>query len=711
MLLTLLVLGIAYLVMDAGVNLMKRNWSSSMSTSSLHMLLLSLIALSGHGALATEYRPNPTVDRNGWIDVWQLRIDLAQVEPLIASEETDHCYPEGDADDHADAKSPSAMERRRQEHLQRQFRAQAEKCEATVRERYAAYKKAYEAFNAAWLPVLLNAVKKGDKVAEVILLRCDTTPVIDRTKIISTCDPQGRGRAEKRLREIGFRPAIDVESEPGFCESPHCGARSPQGRATLRSIVLNALKYANFGSLPYEATGYWEVKDDPRLERQLKLNARIIEAARQDVGRAFRFQIEGRCAGDDTSSLQLNRDIYRPTQLTWGPELFVSDGNPRAENHWRSISKYCTSDGEHSLIENDLNRLRQTTEANVAEYLKQDSRWAVFLMNRLGHHEWVPQGLEEKAANFGKLDSSWLGHWELVRNGSNFGPLSDYSEGAGTADIVQNGNSTRITIRTKRKPDRPQEDVTDCNLRYSGGLTFYSENGNLHKTPLGDATGLRQVSSGEQSTWLNAEGKLNGLEPLEHNKRYKQVLMQCAAAEMPDNDRVRFLLLAGDTLIEVAAEWPRCHGVLIRHFKRPSGDGSSLAKAAERVEVPVAPSEADARLIRFDGVYQSPPVMWRSEPHWTYLRFYPDGRVIQVRGTTGTPHQIKSWFVPEHDGLDRGIYRVREANISFTLHSDGCWMTYQGMIDGDEIRTNWSGMCPGDKGPATGNSEYKFAPL
>lgn len=541
----------------------------------LVVVVISTLTLCAcHLASTRDFIPKPAVDRNGRIDVWQLRRDLAQVESLVAGDNTDHCYSEGGGGE--ENESPlSESERQRQQLAIQETHTATKACEADVHERYATYKRVQDAFNAAWLPVLQDAVKKGDMVAEVIMRQCDTTPVLDRSRIESSCDedPQRRIIAAKRLREIGFRPAIDIVSEPGYCEFSSCGSRSPKGREALQEIVLNAFRHGNFGSVHYEATGYWEVKNDPRLEKQLKHNASLIEAARQDVTRAFRF------VGRDSESrneaaLKLNRKPSRPIHLTWGPETIRPDGTRLEENHWRSYSNaaLCTNNVEFRQMVSDLRNLLRETEDNIAQYLKQDRRWAVFLMQRVGHHEWVPWEQDGASVSHDEFDPLWLGHWELSQTITEFAPPGGSSQGEGSADISRLGGATRITIRTRHPKSPPLRDVADCELRYSGGLTHYSMKGSISHTPLGDADDLgKDANRGfdyKGYNWLNADGKINGLEPLEQDKRYPQVLMQCSDAEMQNNDMVRFLLLAGDTLIEVASRAPACEPLYIRHFKR-----------------------------------------------------------------------------------------------------------------------------------------------
>jgi hypothetical protein len=245
------------------------------------------------------FRPTPKVDARGWIDVWQLRQDVAQVEPWFATDDTDGCHDEGDSDFEAEESiQPTEEELRKAESIRMEEEQKTKECEQDIHERYAKYKRRYDVFNAAWLPVLQRAVKKGDKVAEVILLRCDTTPVIDRRGLDSTCDPASRSRALERLKRIGFRPAIDIESMPGYCRYPsgcNDSYRDVQDRAALQFLVMDAFHFGNFGSIPPAALGNsGEVPTDPAgfseaqakpsftMRLKLKIDRRTVVSDRFD---------------------------------------------------------------------------------------------------------------------------------------------------------------------------------------------------------------------------------------------------------------------------------------------------------------------------------------------------------------------------------------------------------------------------------------------
>ena len=547
--------------------------------------------------------PAPKVDSRGYIDVWALRADLAKVEPFVADDNSDGCYREGDGD--ADEGRLTAKQKKRLEQQRSRELEREQACSAKVQKRYADYQQLKSRFNDAWLPLMLEAIKKGDTVAEVILILCDTTPVLDRTRHISTCaDGQSNPlQAIARLREIGFYPAVPIDHEPGYCEFKGCGSPSPKGRETLQEIVLNAFRHGNFGEFRYEATGYWGVQEDA-LAFRLARNAALIEAARQDVPRAFLIDPDGR-GHAFARGLAINRLPRRPESLTWGPEkLGESNLIERSRrDHWRTLPfspTLCKGDvfapgrgickevefGRHiprdpkmmypdplvtdANFENDLKMLLDKTEANIGRYLNQDPRWAVFLVNRVGHHEWLPERTESKS---GVLDQSWLGQWALVRSYVNFVPVE--APGEVNAVITQANNVARITLRSAQPLYAPLENATNCTLRYSGG-----------STPFGFGTAEHAARFFEGVLPLFIRPNLpQGFELLDPKKRYKQVLLQCPEAEMPNNDRVRFLLLVGDVLLEIAADQTERKNLHVRHFERKKEGGTLIDHPSEPISL------------------------------------------------------------------------------------------------------------------------------
>ena len=252
--------------------------------------LAAAIGISlGLSAPAVAMQFNAKVDHRGYVDVWAFRKDLSTFGqlPLL---DVGECGEE-------DGEAGGARQERRSS------------CLARVR----ALRHRRGAFNAAWLPALLGAAKKGDPVAEVILLRCDTTPLLDRTRYPSTCSGD-RKHAVRRLREIGFVPAIPLESEPGFCDPGRCDEPAPNSAEIMQAIVLRAFRHGNFGPTPYEAIRFFgEPRNDPALQYRIARNAALIEAARQEVRRAFMYS--GSSYGDLYGTVASQKPRSKPPTL------------------------------------------------------------------------------------------------------------------------------------------------------------------------------------------------------------------------------------------------------------------------------------------------------------------------------------------------------------------------------------------------------------
>ena len=525
--------------------------------------------------------PTPKVDSRGYVDVWQLRRDLAEIEPLIADESADSCGYE--ADDGDDGVALTAKQKKAQ-HIAELKEQEAEKrCEADVAARYQTYVTARTAFNQAWLPVLLNAVRHGDTVAEVILLRCDTTPILERDRMASTCaDSPTRSRAYQRLRDIGFAPAFDWQDQLKPVGSDFFLPDLLRNQA----VILDAYKSG--------ATG---LNDDPGDVADDSGNAiyygygtgqpmaavrssAVIEAVLQDIPRVFTLAwSDAYQAPRSLSTLAINRSVWRPAEMSWGPALLnngVLERTHSEESFWKSEPgrhEISCKNGGSCLIQGSANidfgldrrsederwmpgseyvgidtnfvPLLQTLladeDANIRRYLRSDPRWGVFLLNRVGHHEWVPQGLVSDSAT---IDSSWQGHYVLQQH---FAGRKQLSDASGSISIATVAGVTRATISTTPAQGRPLRDVQACPLRYSGGSI------------------LQGVFRGDPE---NADPPASAYAALDGRTHYKQVLLQCLNAEMPSNDRVRFLILAKDTLLEFAAESPHSRPLHIRQYRR-----------------------------------------------------------------------------------------------------------------------------------------------
>jgi hypothetical protein len=462
-------------------------FSATMMQSTIRHILACCFLFSSAYSFCADNEPifKPVVDARDFIDVWQLRNDVALVPNRAEIGDTDFCGTEGEDYVAVDmVKPPSAKEIRRREKEAQQAHVETETCVNDIYRRTAEYERIFLAFNRAWLPVMMNAMRKGDKVAEVILRQCDTTPAFDRSVIENTCDNNlsRRDAAERRLTEIGFSPA-------------------------LQTCIGNGIEF-------------------PRVHVT-------------DYPRAFTFYRSPSHSVWNTDSfacLSLHRQSQVPGYMTWGRELFYGGGN----NRYSGLN-----------IVRPSTEMIDQSEAEINRYLKQDPRWQVFLLTRIGRHEWVPEG---EKSNTHILEANWLGEWNLEK--ATYGLATAMSPHKGRAVIARNGEFTQISIQSET-PQEPLLDVTNCTLRYSGGSTY---NYNVD-----NETGATHTSLGYFGT-----GKINSetLAPLDTHKRYKQVLMQCSNAEADDNSRVRFLLLAENTLVEVGFENSRGKGVAIRHYRR-----------------------------------------------------------------------------------------------------------------------------------------------
>ncbi|GAA0716243.1 hypothetical protein [Dokdonella soli] len=497
---------------------------------------------------------SPAVDARGYIDVWRLRHDVAVVEARYA-DGSDHAEIEvceregGEADEPLDDRAQRRQQRAKQA------------CIENVQRRYAAYQKLFAAFNNAWLPAIRNAIAKGDTVAEVILRQCATTKALDRSGIESTCDEEPRKSvAMKRLREIGFTAALDIEF-PNWQQSP--GQRKSQLDSQQRA--LEAIRH---GALGFDTM---EVSTDGNVARtaddlQSYRNYAVIEAALQDAPRAFTVT-PGTYESWRTSAfsaLRVNRQALTPGYLTWGRRLYFG-GSPRiytGPHYWRSsptrvfvprgdsMEEIAVSGADDAQFRHELAETLAATEASIDAWLKQDPRWGVFLLHRVGLHEWVPQGMQSTTQ---ALNPAWAGRWRLAAQTQDWDkPMQPAS---GDAVIRRDGRGMTMSV-TAAQAAEPFANVGACTLRYSGGLTYLPDetpNGDVH-TALG---------------YIDAAQARQALAPLDRRKRYKQVLMQCEDAESADSDRIRFLLLARDRMVEIGMEATgrRSH-VSVRQYRR-----------------------------------------------------------------------------------------------------------------------------------------------
>ncbi len=87
------------------------------------------------------------------------------------------------------------------------------------------------------------------------------------------------------------------------------------------------------------------------------------------------------------------------------------------------------------------------------------------------------------------------------------------------------------------------------------------------------------------------------------------------------------------------------------------------------------------RFIRFDGVYVDDSQL-SSEGYSSYLRFYPDGTVLQA-SSTASPEELNSWFRKERAEryFSMGWYEVQGCRLKFSTTSSSGTVEYFGRID------------------------------
>ncbi|MBD8881219.1 hypothetical protein IHE49_12080 [Rhodanobacter sp. 7MK24] len=519
-------------------------------------------------AVAPKFAPK--VDARSYIDVWRLRHDVAVVE---ASYVDDGRQAEAQA-----CKRDDATDGQRAE----------DACIAALRRRSAAYRSLFAAFNAAWLPAIRNAVAHGDPVAEVILRQCATTGALDRRGMASTCDddPAQRAIANGRLRAIGFVPALDIRF-PNWqrAHDRHVTRLENQQRA-LDAIRHGAL---GFDTMHVMSNGNTAINAD---DLQWYRNYALVEAALQDAPIAFTVTPGTFNAGWKTAAfatLKLNRQPLTPGFLTWGRRLYFAGSGTvyTGPHYWRSsptrvyvpdsesmkkiagtgtnyeqfkralagaslheITLSGTGDGQ---FRRELYDTLATISTSIAAYLKQDPRWAVFLLHRVGLHEWVPAGTRSTTA---RLDRAWLGTWKLQSRTMDWDQPLQPANGYARITRDRTGDFQMIVRATPAEALAPFGNVDDCALRYSGGATY-----SVSPQPAGQETTALGAINGQHAR--------EALAPLDPKLRYKQVLMQCIGAESPYSDNVRFLLLAHDHLIEIGVdETERFPHIAVRQYLR-----------------------------------------------------------------------------------------------------------------------------------------------
>jgi serine/threonine protein kinase len=113
----------------------------------------------------------------------------------------------------------------------------------------------------------------------------------------------------------------------------------------------------------------------------------------------------------------------------------------------------------------------------------------------------------------------------------------------------------------------------------------------------------------------------------------------------------------------------------------PIGPPNSRAviQQGETADILGASNHKQEATPRFDGLYKTQDGF--------YLRFSKSGEVYSV-SSTGTPQQVARWFGPEHSGIMRGKYVLKDGDISFTVKGAEGRIAFSGRVNDDGMGLN-----------------------
>lgn len=493
----------------------------------LRATLLGLLTMFAGQTIHAQAQTAP----DGFIDVFALRTAVAKLESLQPTIDEESC--------------------------------ETQSCIIKIEQSKKTFESARAVFMNQWGPALLNAIHKGDEVAEVIWRQCTTTPVIERAALASTCDddPQRRAEAAKRLQQIGFEAAFDAQAEGNL------PAWEPdQNKRTVLSQerTLREMKAGVYGGLTLDSSVGGNAPRNKEGLLSLQREA-AIDAASTLVRRSFsHIRTQSGSNYGSHAQLRLNRKALGTPTLAWSANVFNS-GHPYTgafDPAWGGFAVYLQYDNHRKIMvggDEDVQYLRMlydtlaNSEQRIDYWLKRDSRWSVFLLHRYGHHEWIPEGMNSPLAH---LNPRWGGEWILDKTFVNFEPKA-------------NPGSAHLSIRVGQQQTVAQFQEGDtspyaCELRYSGANSLIPQNKNHAETATTTALGylpsLAQISP-------HADGPAKPFEPMNPKNVYRQVLVQCPQGEWPDNRNKRFFFLAQNTLIEIYQP-QGSSDLTIRHWQR-----------------------------------------------------------------------------------------------------------------------------------------------
>lgn len=251
------------------------------------------------------------------------------------------------------------------------------------------------AFNARWLPVLKGAMQLGDPVAEVVLRLCETTPLLDRTGIAADCSENADDKAfaRQRLETIGFEPALHkytptAQADDWQARQATCGQGNPATHSEC-GYRADIARYERI--LSVMRSGYLSVAESwntcqmggetPDLDKLAEECQRLMNLMMAVSAGVDRFYTAGPIDGalEGLSHLSLQRPILRGAVGTPRKEWPFDKRGIVTRNDWRTFSD---ADFQQRFYA-ELDKTIQQIEAKLANDLRKEPRWAVFLIERL----------------------------------------------------------------------------------------------------------------------------------------------------------------------------------------------------------------------------------------------------------------------------------------------------------------------------------------
>ncbi|NOT73770.1 MAG: hypothetical protein HOP08_02495 [Cyclobacteriaceae bacterium] len=92
--------------------------------------------------------------------------------------------------------------------------------------------------------------------------------------------------------------------------------------------------------------------------------------------------------------------------------------------------------------------------------------------------------------------------------------------------------------------------------------------------------------------------------------------------------------------------------------------------------------QSKEKVIRYDGLYRTESLILTRDTITSFLRFYPDGKVISMN-KLGSTKDIESWFNLDLEDVSKGTVDLKQDTLRFEGTSSMGTVQYEGGIDED----------------------------